>query len=81
VSVAAQNLVAMVTPVPEHGARIQELLSNYRSEAKDGALVVTLGDVYENEDKLLAFEVAMHARRPQRRPAAVHYRLCLRSGG
>lgn len=58
-SVAAQNL--SVTLAPESG-QIGSLLSNYRSESKDGgALVVAMGDVYADEDKLLAVEIAVPA--------------------
>lgn len=58
-SVVGQNLTATVTAQP--GARLGGLLSSYRSETRDGALVVSLGDLYDGEDKRLAFEVALDA--------------------
>ena len=56
-SVVGQNLTVTLTPRP--GARLGALLSVYRSESRDGALVVSAGDLYENEDKRLAFEVVL----------------------
>jgi len=80
VSVAAQNLVAMVTPVPEHGARSQELLSNY-VRRRDGALVVTLATSTRKRTNCWAFEVAMHAQTASAPPSAVHYAMSTKPVG
>ena len=60
-SVVAQNLSVTVEPATGSDARISELLSNYRSETPAGKTVIALGDVYDNEDKLLALEVTLPA--------------------
>lgn len=58
-SVAAQNLTVTLQPAP--GVQIQNLLSSYRAETNGTTRIVSLGDVYENEDKLLALELAVPA--------------------
>lgn len=58
-SVVGQNLT--VTLTPQSGAKLGDLLSSYRSETQGGALVVSAGDLYANEDKRLAFEIALDA--------------------
>jgi Ca-activated chloride channel family protein len=62
VSVAAQNLTVTLEPVAGSGAEFSELLNNYRSEKHDNhQTVITMGDVYQGEDKLLAFAVKLAA--------------------
>lgn len=58
-AIAAQNLTVTLTPQP--GVVINDVLSLARS-AKDGdKLVLHLGDVYENEDKLLGLQLQLPA--------------------
>ena len=58
-SVAVQNLAVTLRPAPGVGVPI--LLSRYRTGTENGALSVTLGDVYEGEAKLLALELTLPA--------------------
>lgn len=60
-SVVAQNLVLTIAPVPDSGVQIRSVYSNYRSETQQNAMTLSMGDVYENEDKLLALELAIPA--------------------
>lgn len=60
-SVVAQNLALTIVPVPGSGVQIHSLYSNYRAEIQSGATALSLGDLYENEDKLLALELAIPA--------------------
>lgn len=60
-SVVAQNLEMTIAPVPDSGVEIGGLYSNYRTETRDNATVLSMGDVYENEDKLLALELTIPA--------------------
>lgn len=60
-SVIAQNLVLALTPVPDSGIQIRSLYSNYRTETQDNAITLSMGDVYENEDKFLALELSLPA--------------------
>jgi Ca-activated chloride channel family protein len=61
-AIAAQNLMVTLAPVSGSEAQISHILSNYRWEKRDdGQLVITLSDVYEGEDKLLAFETNLAA--------------------
>jgi Ca-activated chloride channel family protein len=60
-SVVAQNFVLTITPVPESGVQIRSLYSNYRAETRAAAMMLSIGDVYENEDKLLALELTIPA--------------------
>ncbi len=56
-SVAAQNLVVRV----RDGAGAVTLLNNYRSDRVGDELVVTMGDVYRTEEKLLGLELRVPA--------------------
>lgn len=60
-SVLAQNLVLTLAPVPESGVQIQNLYSNYRVETQQNTMTLSMGDVYENEDKLLALALTIPA--------------------
>ncbi len=62
-SVVAQNLALTIAPVPDSGVQIRSLYSNYRAETQQSAMMLSLGDVYENEDKLLALELTIPAQR------------------
>ena len=62
-AVAAQNLT--VTLHPLGAAQLTDVLSLARTEPQaDGRLVVRLGDVYENEDKLLGLQLSLPALAP-----------------
>jgi len=62
-AVAAQNLT--VTLAPANGVQIEDVLSLARTESQtDGRLLVQLGDVYENEDKLLGLQLGLPALPP-----------------
>ncbi|RAK68137.1 vWA domain-containing protein [Hymenobacter edaphi] len=59
-AVAAQNLT--VTLAPLAGVKIDDVLSLARTEPQaDGQLLVRLGDVFENEDKLLGLQLSIPA--------------------
>ena len=58
-SVAAQNLTVTLRPVP--GVGVASLLSGYRAETTDGRVTISMGDVYENEDKRLAVALTVPA--------------------
>ncbi|HKD75966.1 MAG TPA: VWA domain-containing protein, partial [Ktedonobacterales bacterium] len=60
-SVVAQNLALTITPVPGSGVQIGNLYSNYRAETQNGTMLLSMGDIYENEDKFLALEIAIPA--------------------
>lgn len=60
-SVVAQNLAVTIAPVPDSGVQIYNLYSNYRVETQQGATMLSMGDVYENEDKLLALQLTIPA--------------------
>ncbi len=60
-SVVAQNLALTIAPVPDSGVQIRSLYSNYRAETQQSAITLSMGDVYENEDKLLALELTIPA--------------------
>jgi len=60
-SVVAQNLTLTIAPVPGSGVQIQTLYSNYRAETQQDVLTLGMGDLYENEDKLLALELTVPA--------------------
>ncbi len=60
-SVVAQNLALTIAPVPDSGVQIRSLYSNYRAETQQSAMTLSMGDVYENEDKLLALELTIPA--------------------
>ncbi len=62
-SVVAQNLALTIEPVPDSGVQIRSLYSNYRAETQQSAMTLSMGDVYENEDKLLALELTIPAQR------------------
>ncbi|MBL8148366.1 MAG: VWA domain-containing protein [Blastocatellia bacterium] len=54
-SIAAQNLV--VTIKPKSSVQIEGVLNNYKSESSAEGIVVSVGDIYSVEDKLLALEL------------------------
>lgn len=54
-SIAAQNLT--VTLSPAAGVEIARVLSGSRQDTSGDTLTLSLGDVYENEDKLLALSL------------------------
>jgi Ca-activated chloride channel family protein len=56
-AVVAQNLTVTLTPRP--GVQVAHVLSSGRVDDKEGTLTLTLGDVYDNEDKRLALEIAL----------------------
>lgn len=59
-AVAAQNLTVTLTPVT--GVQVEDVLSLARTEPQaDGQLLVRLGDVFENEDKLLGIQLSIPA--------------------
>lgn len=58
-AIAAQNLTVTLTPQP--GVVIGDVLSLARSEKDGDKLVLHLGDVYENEDKLLGLQLQLPA--------------------
>ena len=59
-AVAAQNLTVTLTPVA--GVKVEDVLSLARTETQaDGQLLVRLGDVFENEDKLLGIQLSIPA--------------------
>lgn len=60
-SVVAQNLALMLAPVPGSGVQIQSVYSNYRAETRPDGMTLSMGDLYENEDKLLALELTIPA--------------------
>ena len=60
-SVVMQNLALTIAPVPDSGVQIRNVFSNYRSETQQSSLTLSMGDVYENEDKLLALELTIPA--------------------
>lgn len=60
-SVVAQNLALTISPVPGSGVQIRSLYSNYRAETHAADIMLSIGDVYENEDKLLALELTIPA--------------------
>lgn len=55
--VAAQNLTVKLQP--ETGVKVTEVLNNYRSTPKGEKLELFLGDVYQNEAKQLALQLAI----------------------
>jgi Ca-activated chloride channel family protein len=62
-AVAAQNLTVMLAPVG--AVKIEDVLSLSRTEPQaDGRLSVRLGDVFENEDKLLGLQLGLPALPP-----------------
>jgi Ca-activated chloride channel family protein len=62
-AVAAQNLTVTLHPLGT--AQLSDVLSLARTEPQaDGRLVVRLGDVYENEDKLLGLQLSLPALAP-----------------
>ena len=80
-AVAAQNLT--VTLHPLGAVRLTDVLSLARTEPQaDGRLVLHLGDVYENEDKLLGLQLALPALPPGVHDLLqLHYRVdALRNG-
>ena len=80
-AVAAQNLT--VTLHPLGAVRLTDVLSLARTEPQaDGHLVLHLGDVYENEDKLLGLQLALPALPPGVHDLLqLHYRVdALRNG-
>lgn len=59
-AIAAQNLTVTLTPIGQ--AEIADVLSLARVEPQDGGrLVLHLGDVHENEDKLLGLQFRLPA--------------------
>ncbi|ADV67257.1 vWA domain-containing protein [Deinococcus maricopensis] len=59
-AVAAQNLTVTLTPAP--GVQIADILSLARTDTgADGRVTLHLGDVYENEDKLLGVQLHVSA--------------------
>ena len=59
-AIAAQNLTVTLTPIGS--AEIADILSLARQEAQpDGRMVLHLGDVHENEDKLLGLQLRLPA--------------------
>jgi Ca-activated chloride channel family protein len=60
-SVVAQNLALTIAPVPDSGVQVRSLYSNYRAETQPGGMTLNMGDIYENEDKLLALELTIPA--------------------
>ncbi|HEX7734142.1 MAG TPA: VWA domain-containing protein [Ktedonobacteraceae bacterium] len=60
-SVVAQNLALTIAPVSDSGVQIRNLYSNYRTETQQSAMTLSMGDLYENEDKLLALELTIPA--------------------
>jgi Ca-activated chloride channel family protein len=62
-SVVAQNLALTIAPVPDSGVQIRSLYSNYHAETQQSAMTLSMGDIYENEDKLLALELTIPAHR------------------
>jgi Ca-activated chloride channel family protein len=58
-AVAAQNLTVTLTPGPN--VSIADVLSLARNEKDGDKLVLHLGDVYENEDKLLGLQLKVPA--------------------
>lgn len=58
-SVAAQNLVAQVRA--KGATQIVSVLNNYRTKSDGGDVVVSMGDVYRVEDKVLAIELRVPA--------------------
>ena len=66
-AVAAQNLTVTLTPLG--AGRLADVLSLARSEPQaNGSLLLHLGDVYENEDKLLGLQLALPALPPGAHP-------------
>ena len=60
--VAAQNLTVTLTPAAGGPTGVGELLSDYRNEGKAGGVsVVAMGDAFQGEDKMLAFQVTVPA--------------------
>lgn len=62
-SVVAQNLALTISPMPDSGVQIRSLYSNYRAETQQDAMTLSMGDIYENEDKLLALELTIPAQK------------------
>ncbi len=60
-SVVAQNLALTITPASGSDVHIRNLYSSYRAETQNGGMLLSMGDVYENEDKFLALEIAVPA--------------------
>ncbi|MCB2378411.1 VWA domain-containing protein [Hymenobacter sp. BT635] len=59
-AIAAQNLTVTLTPIGQ--TQITDVLSLARVEPQDGGrLVLQLGDVHENEDKLLGLQLQLPA--------------------
>ncbi|PJJ53074.1 vWA domain-containing protein [Hymenobacter chitinivorans] len=59
-AIAAQNLTVTLTPI--NATEIGDVLSLARQEAQsDGRMVLHLGDVYENEDKVLGLQLRLPA--------------------
>ena len=56
-AVAMQNLAVTLRPAPD--VQIKNILSRYRAEITPNGTLVTLGDVYEGEAKLLAVELSL----------------------
>jgi secreted protein with Ig-like and vWFA domain/uracil DNA glycosylase len=56
-SIAAQNLSITLTPAADSGVKVREVLNHYPARAVRGGLLVTIGDVYSAEDKLVAVEI------------------------
>jgi Ca-activated chloride channel homolog len=60
--VAAQNLTVTLTPAAGGPTGVGELLSDYRNEGKAGGVsVVAMGDAFQGEDKMLAFQITVPA--------------------
>jgi Ca-activated chloride channel homolog len=70
-SVVAQNLMATLTLEP--GVSIAEVLSLAKTETKGNQIVLTLGDVYEGEDKILGLTLNL----PEYASAGAHTALKL----
>lgn len=62
-SVVAQNLALTIAPVPDSGVQIRNLYSNYRVETQQSDMMLSMGDLYENEDKFLALELTIPAQK------------------
>ncbi len=70
-SVVAQNLMATLTLEP--GVSIGEVLSLAKTETKGNQIILTLGDVYEGEDKILGLTLNL----PEYASAGAHTALKL----
>jgi uracil DNA glycosylase len=56
-SVAAEHLRVTLAPAEGSGVQVRDVLNRYPTVARGATRVVTLGDVYSAEDKLLALEI------------------------